>query len=123
MSTPILAAERHPHARLCTTRNMAERRSSAVLLPLFLLASLTAAGAPPQSGETPPTGTVTFTMDGATLGNASLNPQAPASLATLKITASDYVDNTVTSQSVCLTVDVRCRDRRRGNPGKTIGIH
>lgn len=42
--------------------------------------------APPQSGETPPTGTVSLTLDGNSVGSATLSPQAPASLATISIT-------------------------------------
>jgi subtilase family serine protease len=48
---------------------------------------LTADITPPYSGETPPTGTVTFTLDGANVGSATISAQAPSSIATLTITA------------------------------------
>lgn len=47
---------------------------------------VTIAVAPQYNGETPPTGTVTLTMDGVQVGAASLVPQAPSSLATVSIT-------------------------------------
>jgi subtilase family serine protease len=48
---------------------------------------LTAAITPPGSGSTPPTGTVVFTLDGATVGSASVVASSPASRATITITA------------------------------------
>lgn len=82
---------------------------------------LTAAVSPQQAGETPPTGTVTFTLDGSSVGSATLAPQSPSSLATLTITApttpgnhtlqvsygGDSNYNPVTSAQV--TIDVTAR--------------
>ncbi len=48
---------------------------------------ITVAVAPPQAGETPPTGTVSIAQDGSPIGTATLVPQSPASLATVTITA------------------------------------
>jgi hypothetical protein len=50
---------------------------------LLLTASIT----PPYSGETPPTGTVSFSVDGVVVGSSNVSAQAPSSLATLTITA------------------------------------
>lgn len=54
---------------------------------------LTAAVSPAVAGETPPTGTVTFTLDGSAVGSATLAPQSPSSLATLTITAPTTTGN------------------------------
>jgi hypothetical protein len=48
---------------------------------------LTAAITPPYSGEIPPSGTVTFELDGSPIGSATVSAQAPSSIATLTITA------------------------------------
>jgi hypothetical protein len=54
---------------------------------------LTAAVSPQVPGETPPTGTVTFTLDGSTVGSSNLAPQSPSSLGTLTITVPNTTGN------------------------------
>lgn len=82
---------------------------------------LTAAVSPQVAGETPPTGTVTFTLDGSPVGSATLAPQSPSSLATLTITvptttgnhtlqasySGDSYYNAVTSAQVTINVIAR----------------
>jgi subtilase family serine protease len=77
---------------------------------------ITASISPPTSGLAPPTGTVTFTLDGASLGSATVNSGTP-STATITITApgvgghtlqATYSGDTnytsVTSSAVTITI-------------------
>jgi hypothetical protein len=62
---------------------------------IILTATVTPNSAPPATGEQNPTGTVVF-LNGTPLGVATLN-----------VTATAYVDNTVVSQTVFFTVNVQ----------------
>jgi subtilase family serine protease len=78
---------------------------------------LTATISPTISESAPPTGTVTFTMDGAQVGTVTVSTGTPSSTATLTITApqtgthtlvatynGDSVYNTATSNNATITV-------------------